>query len=186
MIDRIFQFDEALFLQINMGMKNDLFNFLLPKISLLAEPHVLVLLCVIFYIFGQRKAKISSVLVMLTLGCSILIAWVLKDVINVSRPLGRFEEIKLIGSPSFILFPSVHAMGIAIFATALSCKYKRFMVLFIILVLLVAVSRIYMGHNFPSDIVIGILSGFFMAKMFLGVEDLFKKIFGSDETNQED
>ena len=88
-----------------------------------------------------------------------------------------FEIVNLMGSSSSSFFPSWQAIAVTVVATIISRKFKVISPIFIILVLLVGLASVYSGRCYPLDIVAGIIFGYFMGVMFLGVDDLFHKIF---------
>jgi undecaprenyl-diphosphatase len=64
-------------------------------------------------------------------------------------------------------FPSGHATAAFCSATVLSSVLPAFSVVFFSLAFLVAVSRIYLGMHYPSDIAVGAAIGIIVAQAFI-------------------
>ena len=65
-------------------------------------------------------------------------------------------------------FPSAHAM-VTLAITLGIKKYRRLFILFLFLTLLTGVSRIYLGHHYPQDILLGWLAVIIIALFYYKV-----------------
>ena len=83
---------------------------------------------------------------------------ILKRVINRKRPYTSLADVEHIIEPfESYSFPSGHTTASFAAALTLSFAFSQLSILFIFTALLVAVSRIYLGVHYPSDILIGII-----------------------------
>ena len=83
---------------------------------------------------------------------------ILKRLINRKRPYEKLAGIENLVEPfESYSFPSGHTTASFAAAVTLSFAFPQLSILFIFTALLVAVSRIYLGVHYPSDILIGIV-----------------------------
>ena len=150
------------------------------------EYFFIIILSIIYWAFNKRLAKILAI----TYGTSCVVATVLKELCKVRRPIGdeniRFVEIDniFINTKDLAItysFPSKHALALSAILTSLSLniKNKKLWIGSLILVILVCLSRIYLGVSFLFDVSIGLLLGASLAylvyRLFIKIEN--KAIF---------
>lgn len=75
-------------------------------------------------------------------------------------------------------FPSGHSMNSASLYSSVICNFrqKRYLALQIIcsvIIVLVGITRIYLGVHFPTDVLVGILLGILIAILFTFLQDFF-------------
>ena len=97
----------------------------------------------------------------------------LKDLIDRTRPYEMFDNVqRLIGKQHDASFPSGHSASS--FAAAM-CIYlngpKKYGIPALLLALLIALSRLYVGVHYPGDIVTGAIIGSLMAWLVYKVYD---------------
>ena len=144
------------------------------------ELFLLVLFLIFYYAINKRIAKIFGVASIVSVGLNSA----LKELCKIERPIEdpnvRYVVIdnffvntkKLEGTYSF---PSGHAMlTTALFTSiGLNLKNKRFWILSVFIIALVAMSRIYLGVHFLIDCVVGIVLGVIIGYL---IHLLYKKI----------
>lgn len=131
--------------------------------TLLGDPPVLtaaaILTCLALVFRGYYAAAIHIVM---AAALAIVLVWLLKFTLGVDRPNAVFSP------PSSGAFPSGHSTGITVFVTLLasfvageSRKRQRwqFYVLFSLPLVPVALSRLYLGVHWFTDVIGGILLG---------------------------
>lgn len=131
--------------------------------TLLGDPPVLtaaaVLACLALVFRGYYAAAIHIVM---AAALAIILVWLLKFTLGVDRPEAVFHP------PSSGAFPSGHSAGITVFVTLLasfvageSRKRQRwqFYVLFSLPLVPIALSRLYLGVHWFTDVIGGILLG---------------------------
>jgi undecaprenyl-diphosphatase len=148
------------------GLSSPRLTMLMRAASLYGGPAILVsvglVAAVAFLIKGWHR---GALLVVVTLAGAGLLNWLLKFSFTRVRP-ASFFDYPLPGSPSF---PSGHALyaasvfgGMAVLLTA-RIRNRLFQlaiwVIAISLILLVGVSRVYLGVHYPSDVVAGYAIG---------------------------
>lgn len=158
-------FDVSLleFLQSN---DNPVILGIMKFISFIGSEYFLfpVLGVVIIYLLLKRKYYLSKILIAASLGCWIL-NYVLKLLINRTRPLDFFLVEQ--GGKSYPSGHSMVSMSMYLTFAYLICKNDKFkdkkkLVYTIALsyVLLMGISRMYLGVHWPTDIIGGFIMGY--------------------------
>lgn len=106
---------------------------------------------------GSLRASILSILAMLM--AQGLINLVLKPSIHRRRPYTKVTAKLLVGQPGPHSWPSAHAGSSMAAAVSLSYFYPAWTVLFLLLALGIAYSRVYVGVHYPVDVLAGMLVG---------------------------
>ncbi|MFX1536691.1 MAG: phosphatase PAP2 family protein [Promethearchaeota archaeon] len=137
------------------------------------ELFIIFLLVVVFWAIEKRMGFLLAIVLMF----SQTLNWFLKSLFALPRPYVEFpSQVKLIGppEPSFA-FPSGHSQSTATIWSFLTgwLKNKWLALLTIILIILVPLSRIYLGVHYLSDVVGGVFFGLIIvAGYFLLAERL--------------
>ncbi|WP_338198827.1 phosphatase PAP2 family protein [Candidatus Nephthysia bennettiae] len=84
-----------------------------------------------------------------------------------NRPSFRHEKVAVVvgQQPLDTSFPSGHSAGSFAAAVALSSFYPEDRPLILLLASAVGVSRVYLGHHFPSDVLVGASAGAAIGRM---------------------
>lgn len=183
MIEQIVHIDQEIFLAINRGLSNPVFDWLLP---ILRNPYTwapLYLFLVIFFIKTYGKTGILIVVMTLaTFGVSDAVSsHIIKKTVKRVRPCNDIEfkeDVNIrVRCGSGFSFTSSHAtnhFALAFFWIVLfRRKWKHAMWLSITWAALISFSQIYVGVHYPFDILCGGLLGVLIG---LAMGQLFKKI----------
>jgi len=167
LIDKITPFDNIIYNAIISLKSDSVTNFFKLITKLCNEKFIIIATLLIFFILLFKKKKIGFILTLNVLLCSGLNT-VIKHIFLRPRPVG----LKLIKQGGYS-FPSGHSMmavaffGILIYLVCKS-KWKKWIKILLsslltILILLIGISRIYLGVHFASDV----LAGFAIALSYL-------------------
>ncbi|MBU3699884.1 MAG: phosphatase PAP2 family protein [Candidatus Kapabacteria bacterium] len=117
---------------------------------------------------GGRRLIVCAVMLVLTVAVADQLSHrLLKEVIQRPRPyMVLSDAIQLVGSGGGS-FPSNHAMNSAIIAVILSVFFPRFRSLWWAYAGIIAVSRVYCGVHYPSDVLGGLVIGVAVATLVL-------------------
>ena len=159
LLDKISAFDNAIYNTIISLKCDSVTTFFKLVTKLCNEKFIIIATLVVFLILLFKKKKIGFVLTLNVLLCSGLNT-VIKHIFLRPRPVG----LKLIKQGGYS-FPSGHSMmavafyGILIYLVCKSNWNKRIKLilssLLTILILLIGISRIYLGVHFASDVLAG-------------------------------
>lgn len=94
----------------------------------------------------------------------------IKNIVKRDRPfISNPDIIPLVNETSYS-FPSGHAASSFVAATFLSLHYPKYRIPLFVLAFLIAVSRVYVGVHYPTDVIagacLGIAVGYFFYKIF--------------------
>lgn len=167
--------DTQLLLLINHGTANTPFDVLMPALTshgyLLVLPFLLyMIVCSVDRMDAQGKRFLYAALWTILISCCavFLAEWVedvLKNAITRERPCIAIEGIRLIvGCPKSYSLPSGHAISSFAFAVPLFFLSREYMKMQwrlypLVLALVIAFSRIYLGVHYPTDVLAGAVLG---------------------------
>ena len=177
MLDLILKLDSYLFQFINSYLSNPILDVIFVFFH---KPHtylwfiVFILSLTSFYIYKERK-KAVFVIIFLIIGVIITdqIGSTIKNFEFRNRPYIKEKNVNL---PKGIYlpkidsdykktesskksFPSNHSANIVLIASLLAYIYNSKKKYFIILAILVGISRIYVGVHYPLDVIVGAILG---------------------------
>ena len=165
--------DYSLFLTVNNLHYGLVLNELMISMTLYGREIVWIVVIIMFFIFGGWLGKKIAV----TIGLSILVLTFLVPVIKylVERPRPLVPQVDfLLATDKEYAFPSGHATIVAAGVAVVLALYRgsaRRTFISIILsfeVVLVCVSRVYVGAHYPLDVLGGILLGIGVSFIFVG------------------
>lgn len=139
----------------------------------------------LIYIYGALKSKedmrtVAMDIVVITV-INLFISFVIGKFYFVPRPFATGKVNLLIPHTADASFPSDHATGTMSVALGIN-KYKRaYGIIFIILSIVVGISRVYVGHHYPSDVIGGymlvFITNYLYTKLFRNkIGNLYIKI----------
>ena len=173
-----FPFEETFIIWLqSLGLGNILHTILFylnQFFSMFGEETVAVAVMGFIY-WGIDKRKGEKI------GAAIMLAAVmtpyLKNIFKRLRPYQCCEEIELLRDVGGYSFPSGHSSssGALFSSVALMFKESKILQVFGILIpLLVAFSRIYLGAHWPTDVIVGLAVGYLCTLVAIKVADKFK------------
>lgn len=165
--------DREIFLLINRGLANPIFDFIFLKILL---PVFLLLPLVPFLMLFSKKYRKLGFLSLISGPLFYLIGGILKILFSQSRPFDILDA-RILGPfhTSTFSFPSTTTMLAFGFALPIFLKNQKIGFPLLILAFLVGFSVIYTGFHFPKDIIAGIFFSILFAILIDKIVDKWKK-----------
>lgn len=145
------------------SIHNDFFDYMFQGITLLGESSVmlLIILC-IYWAYNKKYGEYLAY----SYFTSCMLNTITKNIFKGERPVGK-EGILTLTTEKVegYSFPSGHTQGAAstYFALALFNKKRYILYGSIILILLIGVSRLYLGVHYPRDVIVGVVLGIITA-----------------------
>ncbi len=123
------------------------------------------------FLLGGNKGRKTALIILLIILLSDQTANFLKYLFHRERPCITLAQVRLlVGCGDSYSFPSNHAANIFASMIYLSYNYRSFSPVFIIIAILVAYSRVYVGVHYPIDVLAGILLGLTISAIIIAVE----------------
>lgn len=108
---------------------------------------------------GKANERKALLLTILALPIAVIIIKIIHLFISEPRPFVSYDIVPLINHQADASFPSRHATIMAVVAFSYTYFKSKWASLFLILMLLVGLSRIYVGVHYPLDIIGGFVVG---------------------------
>ena len=157
MLKTLAQIDKSLFLFVN-GASNPVLDAIYGVFSFAGSFYIVIPIVVLLVLAKDRQTHRSDILT--ALACLIAggtIVYFLKEITARPRPLEELGELVRIvgGGSNSHSFPSGHSQMSLGAVTFLWLRYKKWALPLFLCGALCAISRVYCGMHFPSDILAG-------------------------------
>src|SRR3989344_377334 len=164
------QYEIIQFLQ---AFSNPALDLFFQAINMLGNPVFWFIVAAFFYWKGKERTTFH--IVNLLLFTSVVVG-AIKLFVNAPRPSPSIVERKIDDISNELSFPSGHsATAAAIYAHYSNILKNHWKIIAALLVLFVAIARLYLGVHFPIDVVVGLAVGFAIGKINLFLERKFEK-----------
>ncbi len=165
------------------SIANPFLDGLFQFITMFGEEAILIpLIAVIYWAFNKKMGEYIAYASL----TSVLVNGAIKDIFKAKRPIGEpgIRSLKVETATGYS-FPSGHTQGTASFwgAIAIYLKKNYMYAISALIIILVAISRLYLGVHYPKDVlfgaIFGILTSFITYKLFNKVNNKIALYFGT-------
>ncbi|MEK6672096.1 MAG: phosphatase PAP2 family protein, partial [Nitrospirota bacterium] len=165
MPEGLIQLDISLFFLLNTGIRNLFFDLVMPFIT---NRWPLIALPFVVFLFYKGKGEEDFKVVLSVFILSVISALIADGASNIIkhlagrvRPCNTFENVHLlVGCTKSFSMPSNHAANAFAFAIPfVLMSGHRLKYIFLFIAAAVGFSRVYVGVHYPSDVVVGAISG---------------------------
>lgn len=161
MRNKLKRFDDLFIELINRKMRNKHFDSIMYKITNLGSAPFATLLIFIMVFFGNNIFRNIGIEIFIVLGISQVVVHSLKRLLSRERPYKIFEHLNTFGiNLKDYSFPSGHSAASFSIATTIALNLPKISIIVFFLAIIVAISRIYLGVHYPTDVAAGIIIGF--------------------------
>ncbi|GEM_PF-146184 len=186
MVDRLYGLDLSIFYLINHDLKSPLLDKVLPYFS---ESGIFVIPLAIFAVFALIKWRLKALWVILILGAAIGLTdtvsfYGIKSLVARPRPYHVLDNVNVLkdwGYSSSFSFPSSHSANSFAIVTVFGWFYPKTTFILIPVALLVALSRVYGGVHYPSDVLGGAALGVTCAATVLLISGALRAKWGDSK-----
>ncbi|HKM78794.1 MAG TPA: phosphatase PAP2 family protein [Candidatus Bathyarchaeia archaeon] len=157
LVDLLFGTELIRFLQ---GLLAPDFNRFFRPVTLLGEPSILLgLSAVTYWCLDKRRGRIVTYVIL----CGAWLDMILKPMVHSPRPPSQLRIVSR--NDTSYGFPSEHAQSASSFWAFLSIDMKslRTSIVGFVIVLVVCLSRLYLGVHYPIQVIGGVLIGIIIA-----------------------
>lgn len=189
MVDLFYSVDVAVFHFINGALGNPFFDLLMPFLTDLNKTLYGKLIAGALWLLllwkgGKRGRIVAISLIPLIIFSDQLSSSVIKKIAMRPRPCHFLGDAPIVGGIRLLVdcgagfsFPSSHAVNNFAAATLFSYFYKKWTWVFATFASIVALSRVFVGVHYPSDILGGAFIGVGCAVIILGVWTVLTRRF---------
>jgi len=149
-------------------IKNPALDYIMGWFSNFASSLVILVIVASLFLWEEHKAKWMGPLG-LSFGVSVLLCFIIKMIVRRARPFGLVQAIPILGLTDYS-FPSSHSAAAFSVVPVLDKEYPPLKWFWIAFAAIVAISRVYLGVHYFSDIVFGSVLGFLVGIVFLRLE----------------
>lgn len=159
-IDIVKSLDWAVLHFIQDNLRTDILDRVFPIITFLGDHGAVWILLAVILLF-RRQTRRTAILILIAMAAAALIGTnMVKEFVARPRPCWLDDSVvMLIKVPQDYSFPSGHTMIGTVFCFLINRTNKVIGVFCVILMLLIAFSRMYLYVHFPSDILAGLVIG---------------------------
>lgn len=161
MLHFLSELDSGILLWIQEYLRNPVLTPILKVITTLGNGGAIWILLTLLMLILPKTRKVGCMMTTALLGTLLINNILLKNLVARTRPYEVIEGLTyIVKRPKEFSFPSGHA-GSSFAAASIMLRRlpKRYGIPAFVLAILIALSRLYVGVHYPSDVLFGVISG---------------------------
>ena len=157
LLEAVHEAEIDMFRAMNLAGTNVALDSVMVFFTIMGTSYIIVLICVPLWIQGKKDAAFDVVMLVIL---ATIATEALKLVVDRPRPDLELSDIETIVSASGSAFPSGHsARAFAVACLLYMEEPRKYGVTALIIASLIAVSRVYLGVHWPTDVLAGAVLG---------------------------
>ncbi len=175
-----FLFDKEI-IKFIASLRNSFFDYIFISVAFVTNIIVIFIFITVLFLWRGKKKRWIPVL-WLSLGLTTLVSYIFKIIIQRPRPFQTgvvsvfivvFDFIKNSANTWNYSFPSFQAMAVFAVLPLFNKEFKRFRWFWLAFAGLVALSRVYFGAHYMSDIISGGIIGYLIGIFLVWFEERY-------------
>lgn len=179
MLDFLLHLDGGILLFLQENVRNPILTPILRLITTLGNGGAIWIVLTVLLLCIPRTRRVGCMALAALLGTLLVNNMILKNLVARTRPYEVIEGLTyIVRRPSDFSFPSGHAgCSFAVACILFRRLPGRYGVPALLLAILIALSRLYVGVHYPSDVLFGTISGILIS---YGAEAIVDRLWKSD------
>ena len=173
------EFDYLILEYIRLKIKNPIMDKIMVWITRLGDLDALWIVIALIFLSIDRFDKYGITILISLILSGLIGNLILKNIFKRKRPFDTKEiEELLISRPKDHSFPSGHTMASIAAAYVIFSADIVLGIIFMIIALLIAFSRMYLYVHYPTDVIVGAIIGILLGKLSIYIVnlDIFERL----------
>lgn len=159
-------FDNYILGSIKKHLQNRYLDKVMPIVTAMGNLGFVWIVIVVFLMLHGQYRMIGSIVALTLIISTSIGEGIIKHIVKRIRPCNCISNINLlISKPMSYSFPSGHTLSSFAVAEMLSMFFIRYKLIFIVIAILIAFSRLYLYVHYPSDVLAGVIIGILCSKL---------------------
>lgn len=151
--------DRAIFYFINHSLSSPFLNFIMPLFSAIADGPIIFVAAFLLLFSRKKELRILGIILLAGMTMEYYAVSGIKALVARPRPSLAMPDVILLAKAYGASFPSGHAALSFMAVFVISAHIKKYRAIIYILACAIAISRVYVGVHYPSDIFAGAIIG---------------------------
>jgi undecaprenyl-diphosphatase len=148
------QTEKVIFYFFNETCRDALLDYIMPTLTEIGGGTFLFGLALIILLFKSSQKRMTGIFLMAGITFSYNISYMIKNIVQRPRPFLVLQDVNTVFTTGGYSFPSNHATMVFASAVILSRTFGK-KIFFFSAAVVVALSRVYLGLHYFSDVLVG-------------------------------
>ena len=167
MIDKLLETDGQILLWIQENVRSDVLDPIVKAVTHMGDSGIIMILATLILVILPKTRRLGLLCGAALVVNVLLNNVILKNAVGRTRPYEAIDGLKtIVGKQRDASFPSGHSSGSFVIAAVIFRETRlRVAIPLLLLALALALSRLYVGVHYPTDVLAGIITGTFYGIM---------------------